>query len=70
MEVHLIQRFEDHMERDEVLFSEIRNDIKAIKENHLSHMQVSLASLETNIKWVSAGVITIIGGIIAVFFRS
>jgi len=48
-----------HNEADNVRFAdqktdlvEIKGDIKVIKENHLSHIQESIAEIETNMSWL------------------
>lgn len=32
--------------------SEIKSDIKTIKENHLAHIQVDMAKVTTNVEWI------------------
>mgnify|MGYP001568632907 CR=1 FL=1 len=68
------QQLEDHIKKENDVYSSILDDIQEIKENHLVHLasdisqlKVDLASCKTNIEWVRWGVLTIIGGMIALF---
>jgi len=65
----MAQRLDDHIERHEKIAEETANDIKTIKENHLAHIQASMAVLETNVEWLKWGILAIIGGIISVYFK-
>ncbi|MFA5871076.1 MAG: hypothetical protein WC842_04330, partial [Candidatus Paceibacterota bacterium] len=40
------------IENLETCMSEVKADIKVIKENHLAHIQVSLASIEKDMDWI------------------
>ena len=66
----LDRRLTEHMERDERIIEGISEDIKDIKENHLRHIQTDVASLKANYEWVKWGVVVLIGGIIAVYFKT
>ncbi len=64
----LVRRFEEHMRDDEKLFSSFIQDVKTIKENHLTHIEKDLASIETSIavnttdtSWIKKAVIGGIG---------
>jgi hypothetical protein len=47
---------------------EVKQDIKTIKENHLSHMQVSLEKVSTDMDWVKKAFWVIFAGICGIVF--
>jgi len=66
----------EHADRDEKMFQIIENKLELIKENHLAHIQVSMSVLEnkysslvTDVAWLKWGILAVIGGIIASFFK-
>lgn len=72
----LRRRFEEHMHQDNTNFERISASIDKIKDNHLAHMQASmtafeskLGAVETDIKWLKWGVMLVVGGIVAVYFK-
>lgn len=55
----MMDMLESHTKQDDLRFnevidgqSEIKSDIKVIKENHLAHIQVDMATQTTNIDWL------------------
>lgn len=72
----LKRRFEEHLLVDEKHFAHISESIDKIKDNHLAHIQASMgelekkyASIEADITWLKWGMMLIIGGIVAVYFK-
>ena len=59
---------ENHIARDDERFECIASDISDIKENHLAHIQTSIAEIARDVWWVRWGVLALIGGIITLFF--
>lgn len=58
----------EHTKQDDIRFnevingqSEIKGDIKVIKENHLAHIQVDLATQTTNVAWIMKFMWVVIG---------
>ena len=48
------KQFSEHMARDEKIFGDLSYELKFIKENHLTHMERSLVSLDGSFKEVGA----------------
>lgn len=72
----LTRRFEEHLVTDEKRMAHISDSIDKIKDNHLAHIQTSTgelekkyASIEADITWLKWGMMLIIGGIVAVYFK-
>lgn len=68
---------DEHFADDGRNFAHISDSIDKIKDNHLAHMQSSLgelekqmASIEADIAWLKWGMMLIIGGIVAVYFKN
>lgn len=73
----LKRRFEEHLITDEKRMEHISESIDKIKDNHLAHIQASMgelekryASIEADITWLKWGVMLIIAGIVAVYFKT
>jgi len=73
----LKRRFEEHMITDDKRFGHISDSIDKIKDNHLAHIQTSMGELESkyagiaaDIVWLKWGMMLIIGGIVAVYFKA
>jgi len=67
----LARRFEEHLAMDEMRMSHISDSIDKIKDNHLSmgELEKKYASIEADITWLKWGMMLIIGGIVAVYFK-
>lgn len=63
------KRLEDHIANEEKRFEVIAGDIRAIRENHLTHIAASVARLEANYDWLKWGICLIIGGMVAIYFK-
>ncbi len=59
----------EHIDNDRERFVEIADTLKDMKENHLAHIQESIIKLETNYDWIKWGVLAVVGGMIAVYFK-
>lgn len=57
MEQDLRQIMVEHMDQDSRLFSRLDDALESIKDNHLAHIQKSVAEMETNIGWLRCGII-------------
>lgn len=73
----LKRRFEEHLITDEKRMEHISESIDRIKDNHLAHIQMSMGELEAkyagiaaDITWLKWGMMLIIGGIVAVYFKA
>lgn len=65
----LRQMMKDHIAQDERLFESIEGTLTKIRENHLEHIQKSVTEMEANISWLRWGLLAILGGIIATYFK-
>lgn len=72
----LKRRFEEHLIADERRMEHISESIDKIKDNHLAHIQASMAELEAryqglaaDIQWLKWGLMAILAGIIGVYFK-
>lgn len=65
-------RLEDHMKQDENSLGLIFEEIRVIKENHLAHIEPSVASIQTDVSWLknylSMLVVPIVGGFITALY--
>lgn len=66
-----------HMEHDTQTFAnvstqiaKISEGIEKIKDNHLAHIEVSIASIETDVRWLKWGIMLLVGGIVTVYFKN
>jgi hypothetical protein len=63
----------EHTDREDTKFEQIADDIDAIKNNHLAHMQIDMAGMRADIAWVKWAVILMLGvfvtGSLALLYR-
>lgn len=59
----------EHIKKDETMFQHISEALDKIKDNHLAHIQMSISSLEANVGWLKWGIMMLIAGIVATYFK-
>jgi hypothetical protein len=52
----------EHERKDEALFTKVSETLALIKENHLAHMEADLA-------WLKWGLMLVIAGVVANYFK-
>ena len=64
------ERINNHIEQDDARFDSIAGTLEKITDNHLAHIEPNIAGIKSDIAWLKSGVMLMIGGIVAVFFKT
>ncbi len=65
----LSDALDEHEKKDEFFHGTVRDSLDVIKNNHLAHIQASMATMESDIAWITKSYWLVAGALVGILAK-